>query len=300
MQHTLDWRDLRVALAIARHGSLGEAGRSLRLDPTTVSRRISALELAVGAALFVRDPEGWRPTEIGRQVVDAAARMAQEVRTLSWDLDAVAAGAVGTVRLTTLDYVALAFLAPHLEVLRARHPALVLDLRCTEQVLDLAAGQADIALRLVRPTEAGMRVRRLLQMPMGLYGARSYVERHGLDPLPANAEADLVVLGPPDSRLAEVRWMHGLVPRGRVVAATNSVPTAYELVGRGVGLGVLALAAAEGRPELIRLDRDVPGLARSLWRVVPETIADTPKIRAVVDWLDEVGATSRSFMAELG
>lgn len=290
MQHTLDWRDLRVALAIARHGSLGEAGRSLRLDPTTVSRRISALEQAVGSPLFVRDPEGWRPTETGRQVVEAAGRMAQEVRSLSWELDAGAVQASGTVRLTTLDYIALAFLAPHLHILRARHPALVLDLRCTELVLDLAAGQADLALRLVRPTEAGMRVRRLVQMPMGLYGARSYVERHGLDPLPANAEVDLVVLGPPDSRLAEVRWMRGLLPRGRVVAATNSLPTAFELVARGVGLGVLALAAVEGHPELVRLDRDVAPLVRSLWRVVPETIADTPKIRAVIDWLDEVVA----------
>lgn len=288
MQHSLDWRDLRVALAVARHGSLGGAGRALRLDPTTVSRRISALEELVGAALFVRDPDGWRPTDLGKRVVDAAARMSQEVRALSWDLDAASERIVGTVRLTTLDYVALAFLAPRLASLRARHPGLVLDLRCTEQVLDLAAGQADIALRLVRPTEAGLRTRRLLTMPVGLYGAHEFVARHGLDPLPPDAEADLVVLGPPDSRLAEVRWMHGLVPRGRVVAATNSVPTAYELVRRGLGLGVLAVEAAERWPELVRLDREATPFERSLWRVVPEAIADAPKIRAVTEWLDEI------------
>lgn len=242
----------------------------------------------VDAALFVREPEGWRPTELGRRVVDAAGRMAQEVRALSWDLDAASERVVGTVRLTTLDYVALAFLAPRVASLRARHPGLVLDLRCTEQVLDLAAGQADIALRLIRPAEAGVRVKRLLHMPIGLYGARAFV---GLDPLAADAEADLVVLGPPDSRLPEIRWMHGLVPRGRVVAATNSVPTAYALIRRGVGLGVMALEAAEGSPELVRLDRDSPPFERALWRVVPEAIADAPKIRAVTEWLDEaVGA----------
>ncbi|MBZ5708758.1 LysR family transcriptional regulator [Nannocystis pusilla] len=288
MQHHLDWRDLRIALALARHVSLNEAGRALRLDPTTISRRISALEATTGTALFVRDAEGWRLTEAGRRVVDAAGRMATEVRELARDLEAASERAVGTVRLTTLDYIAASFLAPRLPLLRARHPELVLDLRCTEQVLDLVAGQADVALRVLRPTEAGVRVRRLAQVSLGLFGLRSYVEHHGLDPLPPAAEAELVILGPPDSRLPEMRWMRALVPRGRVAAATNDVPTSYSLVRAGVGLGVMTLAAAEGHPELVRLDRDAPPLERALWRVVPEALADAPKIRAVVDWIDEV------------
>jgi DNA-binding transcriptional LysR family regulator len=289
MQHLLDWRDLRIALALARHGSLGEAGRALRMDPTTVSRRISALEEATGAALFLRDAaEGWRLTELGRRVVDTAGRMAVEVRGLARDLEAANERAVGTVRLTTLDYIAASYLAPRLQALRARHPELVLDLRCTEQVLDLPAGQADVALRLIRPTEAGVRVRRLAQVQLGLYGARSYVQAHGLDPLPPDAEADLIMLGPPDSRLMEMRWLRQLVPRGRVVAATNSVPTAYALVLGGAGLGVMTVAAAQTEPDLVRLDRDASPPDRSLWRVVPEALADAPKIRAVVDWLDEV------------
>jgi len=288
MQHPLDWRDLRVALLLARHGSLGGAGRALRLDPTTVSRRISALEEAVGSPLFVRDADRWRPTDVGSRVIAAGERMALEVRDLARDLDAASEQAVGSVRVTTLDYIAQTYLVPRVHDLRARHPGLVLDLRCTEQLLDLAAGQADVAVRLNRPTEAGMRVRRMVDVPLGLFGARSYVAAHGLDPLPGDAEADLVVLGPPDSRLAEMRWMHGLLPRGRVVVATNSVPTAYGLVFGGVGLGVVTLAAAAGRGDLVRLDRDTPPPPRTLWRVCPEVIADTPKVRAVLSWLDEI------------
>lgn len=291
MQHPLDWRDVRIALMVARHGSLGAAGRALRLDPTTVSRRVSALEEAVGAPLFVREADRWRPTDVGRRVIEAGERMSLEVRALARDLDAASERAVGTVRLTTLDYIAQTYLVPRVPDLRARHPGLVLDLRCTEQVVDLAAGQADVALRLSRPSEAGMRVRRLLDVPLGLFGARDYVAAHGLDPLMPDAEADLVVLGPPDSRLAEMRWMHGLLPRGRVVAATNSVPTAYGLVFGGVGLGVITLAAADGRADLVRLDRDTPPPPRALWRVCPEVIADTPKVRAVLGWLDEIASS---------
>jgi DNA-binding transcriptional LysR family regulator len=282
----MDWRDLRIVLAVDRHGSLGEAGRALRIDPTTVSRRVTALEEALGVPLFTR--EGWRPTDAGRRVVEAAARMAQEVRALTHDIDSASSRVQGTVRITTLDYVASWFLAPRLRSLRDLHPDLVVELRCTDQVLDLHAGQADIALRLMRPTEAGTRIRRLFRIPLGLYGARDYVEPRGWSPLPPDAPADLVIIGPPDSTLAEAQWLRARVPAGRVAAATTDVATAYELVARGVGLGVLATAAGDANPALVRLDTDAPPLDRSLWRAVPESLADAPRIRAVLDWLDAI------------
>jgi DNA-binding transcriptional LysR family regulator len=235
-----------------------------------------------------RDLRIARATEAGRRVVEHAARMAQEVRALTHDVDAAADRVQGTVRLTTLGYVASRVLAPRLAALRARHPDLVLDLRSTEQVLDLSAGQADIAIRLFRPTEPGMRIRQLARVPLGLYGARAYVDAHGYDPLPIDATADLVMLGPPDSPIAEARWMRALVPRGRVVVATTSFTTVFELVRAGVGLGVLATPASDAHPDLVRVDRADPSLERALWPVVPEGLADAPRIRAVVEWLDEV------------
>jgi DNA-binding transcriptional LysR family regulator len=281
----MDWRDLRIALALDRHGTLVEAGRALRLDPTTVSRRVTALETALGAPLFVRSPEGWRVTDAGRRVVEHAARMAQEARALAHDVDAVEERVQGTVRLTTLDYVASWLLAPRLPALRARHPDLVLDLRCTERVLDLAAGQADLAVRLVRPTEPGLRIRQLARVPMGLYASRAYVAAKGLDPLPRDADVDLVVLGSPDSPVRETKWLRLRLPRARVAVSTTSFTTAFDLVAAGMGLGVLAAPAADAHPELVRLDED-PALERALWRAVPEGLADSPRIRAVVEWLD--------------
>lgn len=297
----MDWRDLRIALALERHRTLGEAARALGVDPTTVSRRITALEEAVGATLFVRSADGWRATDAGARVVDAAARMAHEVRTLGHDLDQATERVLGTVRLTTVDYIVGWYLAPRLASLRERHPDLVIDFRCTEQILDLASGQADIALRLSRPTEAGLRVRRLLGVPLGLYGARSLVERAGLFPLDPARPADLVINGTPRNRLPETRWAQSLVPRGRVAVATTSLSAAFELVVAGAGLGVLAVAAAEGHPGLIRLDDGRGAPERSLFRVVPEELADAPRIRAVTDWLDGLhpsAAVERSSLGE--
>lgn len=281
----MDWRDLRIALAVDRHGTLTAAGAALGIDPTTVSRRIGALEEALGVSLFRRGSDGWSPTEAGLRMLAHAARMAEEVRALAHDVDLAVARVEGTVRLTMLDEVASWFLAPHVGALRIRHPELALELICTEKVLDLARGRADIALRLMRPTEAGMRVRRLGTVAIGLFGAPAFLARTPVPSLPSEAEVDIVTLGPIDRPVPELKWVRSLLPRARVVVSTNSLPTAHELVRRGVGLGVLAVPSATAAG-LIRLDGGVVPVSRPLWRVVPDSLADAPRIKAVLEWLD--------------
>lgn len=268
----MDWRDLKIAWMLDRHGSHLAAGRALGVDATTVGRRIAALEADAGAALFVRGPGGWRATAEGRRVIEVAGRIAEEVRSLSRDL--VVDRVAGTVRLTTLDVVATTLLLPHLPALRARHPDLLLDLRCTAQVLDLASGQADVAIRLQRPTEAGVRVRRIGTVWLGVHAHP--------DALPDPA---LVVMGSLDRPLPETRWLLEALPGAAIALRTDSVPVAYDAIHRGVGAGIVPV----GTPGLLRLDAG-DALERPLWRVVPEAIADTPRVRAVTDWLDALGS----------
>ena len=281
----MDWRDLRIALAVERHSTLSAAGAVLAMDPTTVSRRIANLEEALGATLFRRGADGWVPTPAGRVVVEHAARMAEEVRALSHDVDLAAARIEGKVRLTALDEVASWYLAPHMAALRARHPGLHVELLCTEKVLDLARGRADVAVRLGRPTEPGVRVRRLGLVEVGLYASEAYLAHHPVPPLPSDAPVDLVAVGPVDRPLMELRWAMSLLPRARVVANTNSFPVARRLIVEGVGAGALPVLPAQDAG-LVRLDGGAPGVERPLWRVVPEALADAPRIKAVLDWLD--------------
>ena len=269
----MDWRDLKVALALDRHGSHLAAGRALRVDATTVGRRIEALEAALGASVFQRTPDGWRATPEGRRVIDAAARMAEEVRSLSRELavDRIA----GTVRITTLDEVATTLLVPNLAALHARHPDLVVDLRCTAQIVDLVSGHADVALRLSRPTESGVRVRRIATVYLGIHASPTWID--------SGCDAALVVFGSLERPLPETRWLRQTYPGARIALRTDSVPTATEAIRAGLGIGVVAL----GLPGLVRLD-DGPPMERPLWRVVPDALADTPRVRAVVDWLDAI------------
>jgi len=284
---SVDWRDLRIALALERHRTLSGAGRSLRMDPTTVSRRIAALEEALGQVLFIREAGTWRTTDVGKRVVERAASMAREARALKHDVDAASDRVTGLVRITTLDYVASWFLVPHFKTLREQHPNLSVQLMCTPQMLDLEAGQADVAIRIARPREPRLRTRRLCELHLGLYGERGYVERHGFNPLLPDARPDLVVPGP-DERLLEVRWLRAYLPEGRMSLSTISLNVLFDMVVAGAGLGILSTVAADAHPDLIRLDSGMPPLQRSLWRVAPERLSDAPRIRAVLNWLDDI------------
>lgn len=281
----MDWRDLRIALAVERHGTLAAAGAVLDMDPTTVSRRITNLEEALGATLFRRGAEGLVPTPAGRVVVEHAARMAEEARALRHDVDLAAARVEGKVRVTTLDEVAIWYLAPHLSALHEQHPGLHVELLCTEKVLDLARGRADVAVRLGRPTEPGLRVRRLGEVEMGLYASRAFLARRPVPTLPCDAPVELVAVGPVERPLSELRWAMSLLPRARVVANTNSFPVTRAMVIEGVGVGVLPVLPAEAAG-LVRLDGGAHPPERPVWRAVPEALADAPRIKAVLDWLD--------------
>ena len=273
----MDWRDLRVVLAVGQHGSLARAGQALGIDPTTVSRRVTALEEELDAVLFRRTPRRWRPTTAGETVLARCDRMAREVRDLQHDVDRARGNAHGRVRITAVDEVFVTRLVPALGALYADHPKLAIELFATNQLLDLERGQADVALRLERPQVAGLVARRLADLDLVVAGTPEIVS------LPP-AERPVVLIGLLDTKGPENTALRAL--GGRVVLAATSLTVSIAAVRAGLGLGILP--ASEAGEALVVVERDVP--SRPLWRAVPEPLVDAPRIRAVTEWLDDVFA----------
>ncbi|MEZ4318842.1 MAG: LysR family transcriptional regulator [Myxococcota bacterium] len=270
----MDWRDLRVVLAVGQHGQLAQAGRALGIDPTTVSRRVSALEEELGVVLFRRTGKRWSLTQAGETVLARAERMAAEVRALRHDVDAVAGRVAGRVRVTAIDVVFGAWLVPALPKLMSTHPELSVELFSTNEYVDLARGQADVAVRLGRPESAGLVVRRVADIPLVLAATPSLMER------PAS-ERPVVLVGFLDTESRENTRLREL--GGSAVLSTTSLAVSIGLVRSGQAIGVLPADYAE-RHGLEVVDRDLP--SRPLWRAVPEALVDAPRIRAVTDWID--------------
>src|SRR3954468_17715456 len=165
----MDWDHLRHFLAVARTGSLRDAGRVLKTSPATIARRIVALERRLGARLFDRSRTGYALTETGElvrrksEIVEEGA-LALEREALGRDLRPS-----GRVRLTTTNDIATLVIGPHLAEFRRHYPDIGLEIIASTDVANLTRREAEIALRTVRPRQADVVVRQVGWWNLGLY-----------------------------------------------------------------------------------------------------------------------------------
>ena len=169
----------RVLLAVQRHASHGAAGRALRVDPTTIGRRLKVLETQLGTTLFTRTPSGLVATDAGATLVTRAVRIEAEVLAAQLDLRGRDRQLAGTVRLTAGDGVVHYALVPALPDCSGSTP-IVVELRADARALDLSRREADVAVRLARPKEPALVTTKLGTMRFGLFASRAYLDRRGL------------------------------------------------------------------------------------------------------------------------
>lgn len=290
MQGILDWDDLRHVLAIHRHGTLARAGAALRMDPTTVGRRLAALEQRASVRLFERSPEGWTATAAGLGLVTRAEQVEGEVLSAELELSGANERLSGTVRLTATEMLATRFIMPHLWRFRERCPELTLDLICSNRPLDLARREADIALRLTRPQQPSIVAKRLGEIELALYAAPSYLARRPAPPEPDRSLRGHEVILFASSRAfgTENEWLEARLDGGSVALRADSVTAIYAATAGGLGIGLLPRAVADEDPAVVRLTTRSSPEPRVIWQMVHRDLQRAPRIRAVLDFLGEL------------
>lgn len=286
----LDWGHLPFFLELARTDSLSGAARRLGVDRNTVARRVAALEAELGMALFERGPQGWEPTAAGQELAELATRVEEDVLALARHADARDRAVAGTVRLTTTTHLATSLLVPAVPALRARHPGLLLEIAADQRAFDLTRREADLAVRVGRPREAGLVARKLTDLAHALYGARSLVGDGRRPDLAADPFVGF------DESLAgsqQERWLARVAPDRRVAFRCNSTASLALAAGLGVGLAVLPCFVGDADPRLVRLDGPEPAPTLELWLLVHGDLRRTPRVHAVIEWLDALVAAAR-------
>lgn len=283
----MHWDDLRYVLAVARTGSALRAGEQLGVNQTTVLRRLDAIEATAGGPLFERRRSGQMLTATGQLAAEAAERMEQEVRALLDALSAQQRALTGSVRLTTSEGLAGRLVTPCMRAFRARHPGVSIELIISDQRLDLARGEADVALRAnSRPEGAGIVARRMPDVDWTIYCSRAYASEHGM---PESREAirghDIVGWEGPMARLAGWQWLVASAPDAVIRFRSNSFVNLVANLRAGLGVGALPTIIADVEPELVRCFPPPPELRAEVWLVVREAVKDHPHIRALTDFL---------------
>src|SRR4051812_47552466 len=167
----LDWHDLRYVLTVARERTLASAALVLRVNETTISRRLARAEAALGSQLFYRTKGSLLPTEVGQIVIQHAERVEAEIETLNEAATGIDSRAAGSVRLTSIPLLINRLLIPAISDLKTSHPTLQLELVAEPRNLSLTKRDADVALRLARPDkEQRVIARRIADLPFAVYG----------------------------------------------------------------------------------------------------------------------------------
>ncbi|MBF9032963.1 LysR family transcriptional regulator [Rhodobacterales bacterium HKCCE2091] len=291
----LDWSLIRTFLAVVDHGSLSAAARALGLSQPTLGRHVRALEHTLGADLFRRVPNGLEPTEAGAALVASARAMAEAAARLSLAAEGGGAALKGTVRITASNIVSHHLLPPILARLRADAPEIQIELVPTDGSENLLFREADIALRMYRPDQLDIVARRLRDLPLGFYAAKSYLDRAGRPASYAEAlERDFVGFDRDDSAIRILRAQGVQAGREFFPVRCDHQPTYWELVRAGCGIGAMQRVIADADPLLERVAAlDAIRLEPlQLWLAAPGALRTSPRIRRVWDALAEAFAPS--------
>lgn len=286
----MQWDDLKHFLAVARTGSLTEAARNLKTSAATVSRRIASLERELGARLFDRRKTGYELTEGG----DAIRANAETVEDAVFAVERQAMGcdphATGKVRVATTEDLAAFVIAPHLAKFRRDHPAIALEITTRLDFANLSRRDADIAFRAARPQQGDLLIRRVGLIEFGLYAARSYAEARDLRPGLTNLSGVEIITW--TEELAHLRggpWFADHARGATVALAANSTRVHQAACKAGIGVAILACIAADPDPDLVCLLPPERVLSVEIWLVVHRDLARRARVRAVMDFLNELG-----------
>nr|WP_057883664.1 LysR family transcriptional regulator [Tsuneonella troitsensis] len=282
----MDWSDLQVFLAVAQTGQLGRAGAALRIDATTVSRRLRRLEAAVGANLFEHTREGQVLTEAGEALLVRVERMSHEAAGIDHGGDGQGARLSGTLRISVAEGFGSWVLARRLPQFAQAHPRLTIDLVANSGFLSMSKREADIAVMLSRPKAGPIIAGKLSDYALGLYASLDYLEMHGAPARGADLVAGHSLIGYiPDLLYApELRYLDeihpGLTPRLR----SSSINAQHQLIAAGAGIGVLPCFIGNADATLSPVLPD-KRIFRTFWMVTHKDTHQLARVQAGKEWI---------------
>jgi DNA-binding transcriptional LysR family regulator len=263
-----DWDDLKLFLAVARGDSLSAAGRVLRLDPATVGRRIARLEDALGAALFLKSPQGYALTEAGARLLPHAEAAEAALQGAADAVDPGSGGGLsGLVRIGAPDGCANYLLPQVCAAILDDHPGLELQVVALPRVFNLSKREADIAIAVSPPETGRLSVQKIVDYRLSLAAATGYLARHA----PIAALADLhrhrVIGYIPDMIFDKELDYLAEIGVEAAPLASNSVSVQFMWVRAGAGVAIVHDFAIPSAPDVLRVLPDAFRLTRSFWLI---------------------------------
>jgi DNA-binding transcriptional LysR family regulator len=283
-----DWNLIKSFVAVAETGSLSGAARRLAASQPTLGRHIAELEAALGVTLFRRGRRGYELTEAGSTLYERGRAVSEQANAFSL----LALGSVeaieGTVRIAASEVVAAFVLPAMMARLGEEEPGVEVEIVASNQVENLLRRDADIAIRMVRPAQNELVARKVIDIPLCLCAARSYLDRRGRPETPADlADHALVGFDRSDEIIRGFTSFGIPVGRSHFRFRTDNQIVLWEAVRTGNGIGIGQEPLADRDPDLEKLLPGVPLPNLPVWLAMHRDVRTSMRIRRVADFLHE-------------
>jgi DNA-binding transcriptional LysR family regulator len=280
----LDWNDLKFFIAAVRAGNYSNAAHRLKVNRTTIGRRINALEIELGLSLFEQTPSGYRPTGAGRAVLECAEGIEREIERLNERLATPHERLGGTVRIAVSGEIGTEFMGELLDF-RKSDPDIKLELlTARDAVTNVLQRKADLGICLVPYRPENLRGIRIGALPQALYAARRYID--ALSPNKAFADHDWIGWGKEAANSASARWLKANLPdAAKISAEVNSWDAFKEAVLCGLGIGHMWCFVADREPSLLRIRDIEPELSMELWLLVRDDVPPDSRTKRLMEFL---------------
>jgi len=300
-----NWSDYPILLAVAETGSLTAAGRKLNMSQPTVGRRIRALEDHFGTPLLKKESGELVPTSFGHSMLDHIRRMQDEASAIDRSSATLEDSLAGVVRLSATEGIGTSWMPAVLQMFRANHPDILIDMGIGFKNYNLAQREADIAVRWMGPGDQNSLIgRKVATATFGLFASESYLQQKGapqsLDDLKDHDGVMATIMDDKQLWIMDSNHQPHYLP-GRVTFRTNSIWAFDEAIANGYGIGALPVFAGcvQGRENIRRV---LPNVSQQedIFLVAHEDLRRSARIRAVFDFLVDAFAQDAAFFLNGG
>lgn len=279
----MEWDDFRLVKMIAEHRALGPAAEALKLNHSTVFRKLNALEEQLGTRLFERSRSGYTLTVAGEEMLTVAGQMSEAVTDFERRIAGMDARPTGELRITTTDTLFSHLLAPIFAAFRLQYPGITLEVIIESRALNLSRRDADVAIRAAADPPETLVGRRIGPIVWAPYARNEHVI--AAEQSPYDLDIGWVGFADPISASNAGRWFTGRVPQNRIVLSASSVAAIAQSVEGGIGAGFLPCFVGDQMPALKRIGPPIPNIASHLWLLTHADLRGSVRTRAFLEFV---------------
>lgn len=282
----MSWDLIKTFQSVAQTGSLSAAARALQLTQPTVGRHIDLLENALNVSLFIRSREGMQLTPKGADLIESAKQMGDAAIGFERHATGLDDEISGIVRISANDVFGVLILPRLLPEFMDLNPGIEIELVVDNSATNLTQRDADVAIRMFRPTQNDLVARKITELPLGLYGHRNYLSKHGVPKTLNELHAHRFIGFDRETSLIDAGRAVGAVFKTEEFALRcDNILTHIEAIRSGVGIGVTHQGLAVQWKDVDQVLPDIALPNLELWITCHSEVRHNKRMRKMMDFL---------------